>query len=151
MTDAITFIVAGMAPAPQGSKRHVGGGRMIESCATVKPWRILVAQAAVASGAQLIRGPLSMSCIFLFTRPRWHYGAKGLKPSAPRWHSVKPDGSKLLRSTEDALSGVLFEDDARVVMSSWTKRYTTGTEQPGAIISLAPLTPATIGAARGDG
>ena len=145
MTDSITFTVAGMAPAPQGSKRHVGNGRMIESCKTVTPWRILVAQAAVASGAQLIRGPLSMSAVFLFTRPRGHYGAKGLKPSAPRWHSVKPDGSKLLRSTEDALSGVLFEDDARIAISTWTKRYTVGGEQPGAIISLTPLSPVTMG------
>jgi len=145
MSEAVTFTVAGMAPAPQGSKRHVGGGRMIESCQTVKPWRILVAQAAVASGARLIRGPLVMSVVFIFTRPRGHYGTKGLKPSAPRWHCVKPDGSKLLRSTEDALSGVLFEDDARIVRSDWVKRYSVGTEQPGAIISLIPLFPVTMG------
>jgi Holliday junction resolvase RusA-like endonuclease len=37
-----------MAAAPQGSKRHVGKGVMIESCANVKPWRLLVAQAAMA-------------------------------------------------------------------------------------------------------
>ena len=26
-------------PAPQGSKRHVGGGRLVESSKKVKPWR----------------------------------------------------------------------------------------------------------------
>lgn len=137
--DAVTFTVAGMAPAPQGSKRHVGGGVMVESCKTVKPWRVLVAQAAAAAGVTLIRGPVSMSCVFLFARPKGHYGAKGLKPSAPRWHAVKPDASKLIRSTEDALSGVLFEDDARVVSTTAMKRYCTADELPGAIITVVPL------------
>lgn len=112
---------------------------MIESCRTVKPWRYLVSQAAIATGAAMLRGPVSLSVVFLFNRPRGHYGAKGLKPSAPRHHSVKPDGSKLLRSTEDALSGVLFEDDARIVSSAVMKRYCTGDERPGAIVTLIPL------------
>ena len=112
---------------------------MIESCKQVKPWRILVAQAAAELGAPLIRGPVSVSMVFLFTRPKGHYGKRGLKPSAPRWHSVKPDGSKLLRSTEDALSGVLFEDDARIVSSTFQKRYCVGDELPGAIVTIIPL------------
>jgi hypothetical protein len=62
-----------------------------------------------------------------------------LKPSAPRFHCVKPDGSKLLRSTEAALTGVLFEDDARIAHGNWQKRYTVGGEQAGAIITLISL------------
>lgn len=139
MDQAITFQVRGMAPAPQGSKRHVGRGVMIESCKTVKPWRVLVASAAVESGASLIRGPVSMSVVFVFTRPKGHFGARGLKPSAPRWHAVKPDGSKLLRSTEDALTGVLFEDDARICSGTWQKRWAVGDELPGAVITLIPM------------
>ena len=137
---AITFTVAGMAPAPQGSKRHVGGGVMVESCKAVKPWRILVAEAAIAAGATLIRGPVSMSCVFLFHRPKGHWNKHNLKPSAPRHHCVKPDGSKLLRSTEDALSKLVYEDDARIVSGSFHKRYTIGAEHPGAIITIIPLT-----------
>ncbi|MFN9910055.1 MAG: RusA family crossover junction endodeoxyribonuclease, partial [bacterium] len=122
----ITFTVAGMPPAPQGSKRHVGNGRMIESSTQVKPWRYLVQQAAVATQQPTITGPVSLSCVFLFPRPKSHFNSKGtLKPSAPTFHSVKPDGSKCLRSTEDALvdSGLL-QDDARIAVSSFTKRYT---------------------------
>ena len=33
-------------PAPQGSKRHVGNGVMVESSAKVKPWREAVKWAA---------------------------------------------------------------------------------------------------------
>lgn len=114
---------------------------MIESCKQVKPWRYLVQQAAVATGHPTITGPVSISCIFLFPRPKSHYNAKGiLKPSAPTYHSVKPDGSKCLRSTEDALvdSGLL-QDDARIALASFTKRYVTPQEHPGAIITIVPL------------
>jgi crossover junction endodeoxyribonuclease RusA len=130
-----------MPPAPQGSKRHVGNGRMIESSSQVKPWRYLVQQAAIATNQPTITGPVSLSCVFLFPRPKSHYNTKGiLKPSAPNFHSVRPDGSKCLRSTEDALvdSGLL-QDDARIAISSYTKRYTVGTEHPGAIITIIPL------------
>ncbi len=137
--ESVTFSVSGMEPAPQGSHRHVGNGVMVESCKRVKPWRILVADAAVRSGATLIRGPVAMSCVFIFTRPKGHFGKRGLLPSAPRWHMVKPDGSKLVRSTEDALSKVLYEDDARIVSGSFQKRYAVGDELPGAIITLIAL------------
>jgi crossover junction endodeoxyribonuclease RusA len=137
---SITFAVEGMAPAPQGSKRHVGNGVMIESCKEVKPWRYLVSQAAIATGAQLMRGPVTMSVVFLFLRPKGHFRKDGtLKPSAPRWMAVKPDASKLIRSTEDALSKLLYEDDARIVAVTGGKRYCAGTERPGAIITLIQL------------
>lgn len=140
MPDAITFRVEGMAPAPQGSKRHIGRGVMIESCKQVKPWRMLVSQAATALSLPLIRGPVHLSVVFLFLRPRGHFTPKGaLRRSAPRYHCVKPDGSKLLRSTEDALTGALIEDDARIVSSTIEKRYVVGDEKPGALITVIPL------------
>lgn len=141
----LTFTVAGMAPAPMGSKRHVGNGVMIESCRNVKPWRYLVQQAAIATNHPTITGPISISIVFLFPRPKSHYNTKGaLKPSAPTYHSVKPDGSKILRSTEDALvdSG-LVQDDSRIALASFTKRYANPTEHPGAIITIIPLNTAT--------
>lgn len=112
---------------------------MVESCKQLKPWRLMVTAAAIATGAPLIRGPVSLSVVFLFHRPKGHYGARGLKPSAPQWHSVKPDGSKLLRALEDSLSGVLIEDDARIVSSTVQKRYTVGFEREGAIVTVIPL------------
>ena len=137
---SVTFRVEGMAPAPQGSKRHVGKGVMIESCANVKPWRLLVAHAAIAARVPLLRGPVRLSLVFLFPRPAGHFRKNGtLKPSAPAHHAVKPDGSKLQRSTEDALSGLVIEDDARIVGTVWEKRYCVGNERPGALITVIPL------------
>ena len=137
----LTFTVAGMAPQPQGSKRHLGNGVMVESCKNLKPWRYLVQQAAINLNHPTIHGPVSLSCVFLFPRPKSHYTTKGtLRPNAPAFHAVKPDGSKCLRSTEDALVDAgLLQDDARIAISSFTKRYCTAQEKPGAVITIIPL------------
>ena len=135
----VTFRVEGMTAAPQGSKRHVGNGVMLESCKRVKPWRLLVAEAAVRAGVPLLRGPVTISVVFLFVRPMGHFRKdNSLKPSAPKHHAVRPDGSKLIRSTEDALSKLLFEDDSRIVTGTWHKRYCVEGERPGAVITVAP-------------
>jgi Holliday junction resolvase RusA-like endonuclease len=209
--DPIIFLVEDMAPAPQGSKVHVGKGVMIESCKNVKPWRLLVAKTAITlcqpacntwadwqwaawlalrqapdltaaellkavgprryqitlaavSGflpdlrscmarqdAYVLHGPVRMSAVFRFQRPANHYRRDGtLKPlnaalssatskEAPLHHCVKPDSSKLQRSTEDALSNLAFEDDARICDMVIKKRWCVGDERLGALITLIPL------------
>lgn len=112
-------------PAPQGSKRHVGRGIMIESSKHVKPWRQDVraaAEAWVAARPSLypIDGPLSVDMVFSMPRPKGHYGtgrnSHQIKASAPVFPQGMPDLSKLVRSTEDALTSAgLWRDDARVV------------------------------------
>ena len=120
---AITITVHGL-PAPQGSKRHVGNGVMIESSKKVKPWRQDVKHAALdiveARGDWMILdGPLAVAMTFTFDRPKGHYrtgrNAHLLRDAAPARPSGMPDLSKLARSTEDALTGVVWKDDARVV------------------------------------
>lgn len=148
---AVTFRVEGMAPAPQGSKTSFGNGRMRESCVNVKPWRLLVARAAIAAEVPLFQGPVRMAVVFLFQRPANHYRRDGtLKPlnpslasatsrEAPAYHCVPPDRDKVLRSTQDALSGLAYEDDARVVGGPCEKRWCVGDERPGALITVIPL------------
>jgi Holliday junction resolvase RusA-like endonuclease len=58
---------------------------------------------------------------------------------APLYHCVQPDWSKLQRSTEDALTGLLYQDDARLVGGACEKRWCVGGERPGALITLIPL------------
>lgn len=127
----LEFWVPGL-PAPQGSKRHVGRGVMVESSKHVKPWRESVKwaarEAADKSGWRMADGPVVMSVIFLFLRPKSHFGtgknAGTLKADAPIYVTRAPDLSKLLRSTEDALvdAGVIL-DDRLIVDSSQAKRY----------------------------
>lgn len=123
--------VPGM-PAPQGSKRHVGNGVMIESSRHVKPWRESVKwaarEAAAKTGWKMADGPIVMSVVFLFYRPKSHFGtgknSDTLKADAPIHVARKPDLSKLIRSTEDALvdAGVI-RDDCIIVDMSASKRY----------------------------
>lgn len=148
----VSVTVYGM-PAPQGSKRHVGGGRMIESSAKVRPWRALVTAAAVDAAAACGWSPdpgtpLALEVTFTLPRPRAHFrtGAhdRELRFGAPTVPGVRPDLDKLLRSTLDALtdSGVI-SDDSRVVTITAAKVYPgpsfdhpDALEHPGAVLTL---------------
>lgn len=129
------FTVHGL-PAPQGSKRHVGNGRMIESSKNVKPWREAVKWAALeAKTGTPLDGPLALVVDFWLPKP----------VSAPKnrrsYPDKKPDLSKLLRSTEDALTDAgLIKDDARIVSVSMTKHYAgEATMQPGRYDAPEPM------------
>ncbi len=126
-------------PGPQGSKRHVGGGRMVESSKKVGPWREAVVAAAIAAGRADadITCPVVVTVQFYFARPKAHYTAVGtLKPSAPGWVTTTPDLDKCLRSTFDGLvqAGVI-RDDKQIVRVMAEKRYVTN-GAPGAVVSL---------------
>ena len=138
-------------PAPQGSKRHVGHGIMIENSKRVKPWRNDVKDAALEHyQGEVIDQAVEIEIIFMFARPKSHYGtgknAKKLKPSAPVFVTSKGIGDvdKLQRSTYDALSqssgGTVLKDDSLVVKNRNMKRYCVEGEHQGAKITIRTLT-----------
>ena len=142
MSVPVVLTVTG-TPAPQGSKRHVGGGRMVEMSRNVKPWREAVKAAALESGCGLLYGPVRVDVTFYLKRPAGHYGtgrnAGTLKGSAPRHPKVKPDIDKLARSTLDGLTGVLLADDAQVIQLAAAKKYAPAAQRPGAVIRITEL------------
>lgn len=124
-------------PGPQGSKRALGPGRMVEQSPHVGPWREAVRAAARAemqrkSWVTIPRGTaVGLHINFLHQRPASHYGtgrnADTLKPTAPTWKTTAPDLSKLIRSTEDALTDAgVWADDALVAQVSAIDQWTTG-------------------------
>lgn len=151
----VRIVVYGL-PAPQGSKRHIGHGVMVESSKYVKPWREAVKAAAfdvISWDDSRLRpgypldGQLSLRVVFSFSRPRSHYrtGANNwmLRPNAPIAPTSKPDLSKLIRSTEDALTDAgVWRDDSRVVHIIAAKVYAGSDPQsldrPGAVIEIWP-------------
>jgi Holliday junction resolvase RusA-like endonuclease len=147
---AVTITVRGL-PAPQGSKRHVGRGIMIESSKHVKPWRQDVKYAAleaIGDEWQLLDGPLLVAMTFAFARPKSHYrtgrNAHLLRDNAPTRPTGVPDLSKLVRSTEDALTGVVWVDDSRVVEYARLGKFYAGTgpgipTEPGCLIRVWPM------------
>lgn len=143
---SLTFTVHGL-PAPQGSKRHVGNGVMVESSKHVATWREDVKLAALRAlgedptwrGNTVTR--VSLSVVFTFARPRAHYRtgkhAHLLRDDAPVWHATTPDLDKLLRSTGDALASAgVFPDDRCIAQVVATKTYVHAPGQqwhPGAL------------------
>lgn len=122
-------------PAPQGSKRHVGGGRMIEQSKYVGTWRddVRAACLAVWVGRPPMDGPLTLEVEFIRKRPA--SAPKSRTPAA----TTAPDLSKLVRSTEDAITSAgVWADDARVVRCVSSKRVAEIGEAPGAWIRIAP-------------
>lgn len=115
------FTVAGVEPGPQGSKRHVGNGVMIEASKKVAPFRAAVAEAVfrafVATGDdRIFTDPVVVWATFYLPKP----------PSVKRiLPSVAPDLDKLQRTLGDALSinaGVI-KDDSLIVRWHATKLY----------------------------
>jgi len=122
----IIFTVPGIA-APQGSKKafRTKGGRiaLVESSPNVKPYRASVASAAYAAGAKVLHGPIFITVVFQFVRPKSHYTAKGALRDAAPHHVGKPDIDKLCRAVLDALTGIAYQDDSQVVALDASKVY----------------------------
>jgi crossover junction endodeoxyribonuclease RusA len=146
LTEPVLMLVVVGTPAPQGSKRHVGRGVMVESSKKVRPWRDAVRAEAVAKWLQVpLDEPVRVQMVFTFLRPASHFRAgkyAGLvSERAPRAPQGMPDLSKLIRSTEDALTDAgVWRDDARVVAVSACKVYVgehpDALDSPGAVIRI---------------
>lgn len=135
---SVTFTVLGR-PQPAGSKRafpirrggQVTGVVVTEDAKHSKPWRALVAAAAneAMEGREPMTGPLQLDISFYVARPAGHYGSgrnRGtVRPGAPQYPMVRPDVTKLVRALEDALTHIVWRDDAQVVVQVATKHYGT--------------------------
>ena len=133
--------VEGIEAAPQGSKRHIGRGIMIESCKRVKSWRDAVRVEANKVVGELSEEPVHIDLVFWFHRPKSHLNAKGeLKQSAPKYPTTRNKGDidKLCRSTLDALTLSAIADDSQVVSLHARKYYCNKNEvlEPHSIITI---------------
>ena len=136
----ISFVVFGIAQ-PKGSTRAFlpkGWTRPIVTSDNQKSkgWQQLVAEGAsraLAGAGQLFHGPIKLDLEFHLPRP------KSLPRTRETAMTKKPDCDKLARSSVDALTGVVFRDDAQVVDMHVTKRYAALGESPRAHITIEPL------------
>lgn len=120
-------------PQPAGSKRafqnkKTGKVQVVDANPTTKPWKQEVANVARWVGPKdPLGGPLTFDATFVLSRPRSHYGtgknSGNIKDSAPAYPTTRPDTTKLLRAVEDALTGIVWRDDAQVVRQTARKVY----------------------------
>lgn len=84
-----------------------------------------------------LTGAIKVDFIFTMKRPKNHYRANGqLKDWAPLFHTSAPDRTKLMRSTEDALTGIIWKDDSQVCSGNAQKIYG---EKPGVEILIQEI------------
>lgn len=123
-------------PGPQGSKIRTKFA-MRESSEKVGPWREAV-KAAAPSIETPLDGPLVVRMIFTLQRPK---SARKSDVAPCR----TPDLSKLVRSTEDAITDAgLWADDARVVEYSrlakvWWNFDDEALPVPGVVVAAAEI------------
>lgn len=128
----ISFTVLGK-PQPQGSMKGFvipgkGGAKpraiLTSDNTKMKPYRQQVGWAALkASSDAGIEGLFAEKHVAVGVEMRFYF-AKPPSISKKRIHAVvKPDLSKLVRSTEDALTGVIYCDDAQIVQLTASKHY----------------------------
>ncbi len=147
----LEFFIPGI-PAPGGSKRafvlkrrdgsivrRANGSPMVnivdDAGQRNKDWRASVAHFAqiAMNGQQPTDAPLEVSITFFRARPKGHFGKRGLKDSAPPFPTPKPDATKLMRSTEDAMTGIVWNDDSQIVNQHVYKRFS---DRPGAQVCV---------------
>jgi len=140
---SITLRIPGK-PQPGGSKRAFvpkGWTRAVVTDANplAMDWKRTVQVFALAKASgRILDGPLRVTMTFVVARPQGHFGKRGLRPRSPKYPITKPDVLKLARSTEDALTGIIWKDDARIVTEIVQKRYTTN-GRTGAIIEIEEI------------
>lgn len=142
ITDTIVLNIIG-APVPKGSMSAIRtGGRTVmlegkSNAAREKStsWKQAVGTAArdwqAIHAMPLLDGPLRVEMTFWLPRPA----------SAPKrrvWPDRKPDVSKLARHAEDSLTGIIWQDDARICELIARKRYAVDVP-PGAKITIEVL------------
>lgn len=141
----VRFVAIGI-PGPQGSKVSKGPGVMVESSKKVKPWRERVAWTfrELYPNFVPLDGPLVARMIFTLRQPA--------SVPASRVDAVDrtPDVSKLARSTEDALTGLAWVDDARILgydrlWKTYPGRDAEALDTTGAVIAVRRATHAEIG------
>ena len=147
MSLVLSLFIQG-TPQPGGSKRagitKAGRAFVFDDAKYGKEWRLRVSAKAEKEwqGQPLLDEPLDVRMVFYVLRPKCHYGtgknATKLKASAPAYPTTKPDALKLARSTEDALTGIIWRDDCTTVDLAIAKRFGT---RPGVLLWVATKRP----------
>lgn len=146
-------------PAPKGSSRAFvnkktgrafvapGGAKSTE--VKIASWNVAVREAALDVIGEVVVPPfvdvaLAVTIVFHVARPKGHWGkgknAGKLMPSAPARPATKPDIDKLARTTLDALTGAVFDDDSRIADLALSKRWAAPGRE-GATITITEAMP----------
>lgn len=148
MTARLAFDVIGTPTVKGNLRTNADGASYYPNGRALKAWtKAIRDEARAAIGAcrwTTLREAVTVSVLFRLPRPRSHYRADGvtLKPTAPAFpHGRVGDVDKTARAALDALSDLVFDDDAQVVDLRARKAYVERWMPAGASIEIAELLP----------
>jgi len=133
-------------PVAQPRQRHrafVAGGHVRTQNFTPARHPVQAFKATVrlaASQAHIgapLEGPLALVATFVFPRPGRLCWKK--RPMPRCWHHSKPDTENVLKALQDALTGLLWKDDAQIAEVRCSKVYAAGDEQPAVSVRVEQL------------
>jgi len=115
-----SFTVKG-TPEPKGSTKpfKLPNGRVITTSdnPAVKTWEQTIRFCLQDWPHGVLTGPVALDMTFTLVRPRSVSAKRRPQPT------VKPDLSKLFRCAEDAMTGIVWHDDAQVTEATVRKVY----------------------------
>jgi hypothetical protein len=135
-------------------KRTKTGGPYIpvrDDNAKSGPWMRKVQRAAKAAmaGREPTTAPVKLTIDFYLERPQYHFGTgknagrlKAVFVNAE--HKIRPDRLKLARAIEDALTGIVYADDAQTIDGPPRKHYVQPGELPRCEIQVEILEVAQV-------
>lgn len=140
MSEPLQFFVEGTPkgqPRPRAVIRGMRAG--VFDPGTADEWKAAVAEVwrnvVGARGLQPREGAVRVTLLFYMPRPKGHFGAKGLKPSAPLAHTGKPDLDNLAKAVLDVLTRLeAWNDDSQVNFLTVARRWADG--KPGCHIQI---------------
>ena len=136
MNRKIEFFVPG-TPVGKGRPRAArrGAGVVMFTPEKTAGYEALVAATAAAALAcdalahQLLDGPLEAVLEMRFpATASWSKAKRARALAGAEWHTSKPDADNVAKAILDACNGVVFRDDAQVVVLIATKAFS---EEPG--------------------
>jgi crossover junction endodeoxyribonuclease RusA len=142
VTRSVTFTVVGIAQPKGSTKAFVPRGWtrpvVTSDNPRAKDWQHCVSMTAQSvAGDGLFLGPVALRVSFALPRP-------ASLPKRVVGHVRKPDVDKLLRAVGDALTGVLYRDDAQVVELHARKGYAEIGTAPQAEITVVDAGPFAV-------
>jgi len=135
-------------PRPKAFARKMGNKytARVYDPGTAEGWKSAIAIAVKEAEIQglMLEGPVSLTMVAIFARPKSHFGSGKnsaiIKPSAPFWHTGKPDLDNIIKAAKDALTQLgVWRDDSQVCKSHTEKPYATGKGHARSIFRIETL------------
>lgn len=133
----ITVLVTGIPKGQPRVKATMRGKHAsVYDPGTANEWKQSVSEAFKDYHGRSYNQPLQVEIQLFMPRPKGHFGVKGnVKPTAPHYHTGKPDLDNAAKAILDAMTDFQFwKDDSIVCRLEISKSWTDG--KPGAKITI---------------